>query len=149
MNRSGYGDKEQYLMNQRRNQQSPRQSMPNGWNWTTILRDLVATWRLLWDPSVPGILKLALPFMALIYVLSPLDFMPLMPFDDIAIVMLAARLFVALSPRESVDRAFGGNRRTSPFNQSPFNTSNQGASRSATSPQESGEVIDTTWRIVE
>ncbi|MCC6454242.1 MAG: hypothetical protein IT328_04815 [Caldilineaceae bacterium] len=135
------------------NQRTPRQSMPNGWNWTTILRDLVATWRLLWDPSVPGLLKLALPFMALIYVLSPLDFMPLMPFDDIAIVMLAARLFVALAPRESVDRAFGG-RRTSPFNQSPFeqspfNRSNQGASRPGASPQESGEVIDTTWRIVE
>jgi hypothetical protein len=82
-------------------------------------------------------------------VLSPLDFMPLMPFDDIAIVMLAARLFVALSPRESVERAFGGNRRSSPFNQSPFNTSHQGASRPGTSQQESGDVIDTTWRVVE
>src|SRR5687767_5032800 len=118
------------------NQRVPRQSMPNGWNWTTILRDLVATWRLLWDPSVPALLKLMLPFLALIYVISPLDFMPLMPFDDIAVVMLAARLFVALAPRDSVERAFGGGS-TAP-----------NASRQAPPRQENGEVIETTWRVI-
>lgn len=122
------------------NQRIPRQSA-NGWNWTNLLRDLVATWRLLWDPSVPGLLKLALPFMALLYMISPLDLIPLMPLDDIAIMMLAARLFVALSPRESVERAFGGYR-------TPPHASRPGASRN-TESRESGEVIDTTWRIVE
>jgi uncharacterized membrane protein YkvA (DUF1232 family) len=119
------------------NQQSPRQSMPNGWNWTTILRDLVATWRLLWDPSVPGLLKFALPFLALLYWISPLDLIPMVPFDDIAVVLLAARLFVALAPRDSVDRAFGGNRATPPP-----------ASHQAPPRQESGEVIETTWRVI-
>jgi uncharacterized membrane protein YkvA (DUF1232 family) len=113
--------------------------MPAGWNWTNLFRDLVATWRLLWDPSVPGILKLALPFMALVYWVSPLDLIPLMPLDDIAIMLLAARLFVALSPRDSVNRAFNGNRYTP-----PPNTARQGASH-----QENSEVIETTWRVVE
>ncbi|MCB0189355.1 MAG: hypothetical protein KDE31_34025, partial [Caldilineaceae bacterium] len=69
------------------NSRNPRRSMPAGWSWTNLLRDAVATWRLLWDPSVPGLLKLALPFMALLYLVSPLDLIPLMPLDDIAVLM--------------------------------------------------------------
>ncbi len=118
------------------NQRTPGRSMPNGWNWNTLLRDLVATWRLLWDPSVPGLLKFALPFLALLYWISPIDLIPLMPFDDIAIVLLAARLFVALSPKDSVNRAFGGNRNNA--------SSGQGATR-----QDDGDVIDTTWRVID
>lgn len=129
------------------NQQSPRQSMPNGWNWTTILRDLVATWRLLWDPSVPGLLKFALPFLALLYWISPIDLIPMLPFDDIAVVLLAARLFVALAPRDSVDRAFGGfgGSRSTP----PPHASRQAPPHQSPSRQESGEVIETTWRVIE
>jgi uncharacterized membrane protein YkvA (DUF1232 family) len=125
------------------NSQNPRRSMPAGWSWTNILRDLVATWRLLWDPSVPGLLKFALPFMALAYLISPIDLMPLMPFDDIAVLMLAARLFVALAPRESVNRAFNGGAAT------PYNSSSSGTSRPNPSRPDEGEVIETTWRVVE
>lgn len=122
------------------NSTNPRRAVPGGWSWTNLLRDAVATWRLLWDPSVPGLLKLALPFMALIYLISPLDLIPLMPLDDIAIVMLAARLFVALSPRDSVNRAFNGGA-------APDSTRYGG--RDAANRHDDGEVIDTTWRVVE
>jgi uncharacterized membrane protein YkvA (DUF1232 family) len=121
------------------NQRMPRNSMPKGWSWTNLLRDLVATGRLLMDPSVPGLLKLALPVMALAYLVSPIDLIPLMPLDDIAVLMLAARLFVALAPRDSVNRAFNGDA-------APPRSDN---SRPGASRQESGEVIDTTWRVVE
>jgi uncharacterized membrane protein YkvA (DUF1232 family) len=117
------------------NSRNPR-STPAGWSWTNLLRDAVATWRLLWDPSVPGMLKLALPFMALIYLLSPLDLIPLMPLDDIAVVMLAARLFVALSPRDSVNRAFNG-------------SAAPNMPRNETRRQDDSDVIDTTWRVIE
>lgn len=123
------------------NSQNPRGSMPAGWSWTNLLRDLVATGRLIMDPSVPGLLKLALPFMALLYLISPLDLIPLMPLDDIAILMLAARLFVALAPRDSVDRAFNGGNAT-PKNAGP--TSARSNARA-----DDGEVIDTTWRVIE
>jgi uncharacterized membrane protein YkvA (DUF1232 family) len=112
--------------------------MPAGWSWTNLLRDAVATWRLLWDPSVPGLLKLALPFMALAYLISPLDLIPLMPLDDIAVLMVAARLFVALAPRESVNRAFNGG--AAPAGQRPHPNAPR---------QDDGDVIDTTWRVVE
>lgn len=120
------------------NSQNPRRAMPAGWSWTNLLRDAVATWRLLWDPSVPGLLKLALPFMALAYLISPLDLIPLMPLDDIAVLMLAARLFVALAPRDSVNRAFNGG--AAPAGQRPHPNAPR---------QDDGDVIDTTWRVVE
>ena len=120
------------------NSRDPRRSTPTGWSWTNLMRDAVATWRLLWDPSVPGLLKLALPFMALLYLVSPLDLIPLMPLDDIAVLMLAARLFVALSPRASVDRAFNGG--VAP-GATPYG---KDATR-----QDDSDVIDTTWRVVE
>lgn len=119
------------------NSQNPRRSMPAGWSWTNLLRDLVATWRLLIDPSVPGLLKLALPFMALAYLISPIDLIPLMPLDDIAVLMLAARLFVALAPRDSVNRAFNGDA-------APRANASGSAARN-----EDGEVIETTWRVLE
>lgn len=119
------------------NQRMPRRGLPAGWTWNDILRDLVATWKLLWDPSVPGLLKLLLPVLTLAYMLWPLDLIPFMPFDDIAVALLAARMFVALAPRESVNRAFGG-----------YTAS---ASRAAANPRraEEGDVVDTTWRVID
>lgn len=137
------------------NSQNPRRSMPGGWSWTNILRDLTATWRLLWDPSVPGILKMTLPFMALAYWVWPIDLMPGLPLDDIAVLMLVARLFVALAPKDSVNRAFNGgdapfnNYGTNSSNTSGYGAPNSGASKAASPRPEDGEVIDTTWRVVE
>ncbi len=105
-----------------------------GWNLTSMLRDVGAAWRLLWDPSVPGLLKLALPFLALLYWIWPLDLLPGLPFDDLAIFLLAARLFVSLASSDTVNRAFGGAPRANP--------------RRPHQPDDA-DVIDTTWRVVD
>ena len=131
------------------NSQNPRRPMPAGWSWTNILRDLTATWRLLWDPSVPGLLKMVLPFMALAYWVWPIDLIPGVPLDDIAVLMLVARLFVALAPKDSVNRAFNGDAApfTNSYGANPGNPSN--AAKTESPRPGDGEVIDTTWRIVE
>ncbi len=105
-----------------------------GWSLAALLRDGIVAWRLLRDPTVPGLLKLLLPGLALLYMLWPVDLMPLLPFDDIAIVLLATRLFVNLAPRESVERAVYGEK---PPPRRP-------------KPQRRDEpqVIDTTWRVL-
>jgi uncharacterized membrane protein YkvA (DUF1232 family) len=120
------------------NSEIPRPSTSKGWSWTNLLRDLVATWRLLLDPSVPGLLRLVLPLLALLYWVWPLDLIPLLPIDDIAVFVLAARLLVALSPRESVDRAFNGRSAPAAHPDHP----------AGARPMD-GEVIETTWRVVE
>ena len=100
-----------------------------------IVHDLMVSWKLLLDPAVPGLLKLVLPIGALIYWFSPIDIIPGMPFDDIAILLLAAKFFVSLAPRDSVNRANSSKKNAD----SPKNASDE----------DDGEIIDTTWRVVD
>jgi hypothetical protein len=103
------------------------------------MRDGITAWRLLWDPRVPTILKLALPLLAVVYWLSPLDLLPGLPFDDIAVLLVALRMFVSLAPQQSVNDAFNGG---------PSAGGNP-----AGQPPRRGEddqnVIDTTWRVLD
>jgi uncharacterized membrane protein YkvA (DUF1232 family) len=111
-----------------------RAGKPNG-GFFGLIRDVGVAWRLLWDPAVPGLLKLVLPILALVYWFSPLDLMPGLPFDDIAILLLAARMLVSLAPDDSVRNAYAGrNASTAPPNRPA---------------DDDGDVIDTTWRIVD
>lgn len=71
-----------------------------------LIRQFRLAWRLLKDRRVPWGLKL-IPPAALIYVLSPIDILPdlglgLGQLDDIAIVLLALKLFIELAPAEVV-----------------------------------------------
>ena len=118
---------------------------PSSFSLSGVLRDLAVSWKLLLDPTVPGLLKILLPVAALIYWISPLDLIPGMPLDDLAILFLAARLFVSLAPRDSVNRAYSGGAPRASQNQSH---SHYGAN-STNRPEEDGEVIDTTWRVVD
>ncbi|GIV80453.1 hypothetical protein FKZ61_008055 [Litorilinea aerophila] len=102
-----------------------------GWNLTAILRDLGVAWRLLWDPAVPTMLKLLLPVLAMVYWLSPIDLLPGMPFDDLALLILAARLFVQMAPADALYRAYYGNRSRPTY------------------PDDDSDTVDTTWRVVE
>ena len=128
------------------NSTGPKGSTPAGWSWTNLLRDLAATWRLLQDPSVPLLLRTVLPLLALVYWVWPLDLMPLVPFDDIAVVLLVARIFVALAPRDSVNRAFNGG---APYRDRAGKDNQSNNSRPSPSHPEDGETIETTWRVVD
>ncbi len=86
-----------------RNPSSAPQS--GGWRFTDIVRDLAIAWQLMGDPQVSFLLKLGLPLFALCYWLSPIDLLTGMPFDDIAVIILAGRLFVQMAPQAAVQRA--------------------------------------------
>jgi uncharacterized membrane protein YkvA (DUF1232 family) len=67
-----------------------------------IFDQFVLTWKLLRDPRVPMMVK-AVPVLALLYIMSPLDVIPdflpgLGQLDDIGILIAAMRLFESLSP---------------------------------------------------
>jgi len=76
-------------------------------NWLAeILRHARLIWRLLRDPRVPLLTKL-IPLATLIYLLLPIDLIPdpllgLGQLDDLAMILLGLRLFVALAPEEIV-----------------------------------------------
>lgn len=71
-------------------------------------------WRRLRDPRVPTWHK-AIPLLGLVYLFSPVDLIPdsipiLTQLDDLAILLLALRLFLSLAPKPgepAVDAAAG------------------------------------------
>jgi uncharacterized membrane protein YkvA (DUF1232 family) len=70
------------------------------------VRQARLTWRLFWDRRVPWWAKLVPPI-ALAYVFFPIDLIPdvvpvLGQLDDIAILLIGAKLFVELSPPDVV-----------------------------------------------
>ncbi len=72
------------------------------------MRTVRVSWRLLRDPSVPVWPKL-IPLAAVGYVILPVDLIPdLAPLvgqaDDVAVVLLALRLFIRCCPTEAVRR---------------------------------------------
>lgn len=75
--------------------------------WKQIIEQLRLAWKLFSDVRVPVALKV-IPFVALAYVLSPIDLLPdfligLGWLDDGSLLMLALVLFINLAPREIVD----------------------------------------------
>ena len=76
--------------------------------WASLIRQFRLAWSLLWDPRVPGWTKLV-PFLTLLYIISPVDFLPdwflgLGQLDDLGVLLVAVRLFTALVPEEIVLR---------------------------------------------
>ena len=103
---------------------------------TEIIRYFRLVWRLLNDKRVSPWLKAVIPIVALFYVLLPLDLIPdfipvLGQLDDLAIIMLATRLFVELCPPQIVQEYLHG----------------AGMASVATPSDE--EIIDVTYRIIE
>ncbi|MEZ4661982.1 MAG: hypothetical protein R2911_30910 [Caldilineaceae bacterium] len=79
-----------------------------GFSPAAILRDLGTAWQLLWDRRVPAILKLTLPVFAVIYWFSPIDLLPGIVLDDMAVVVLVAKLFIQLASQSTAAGANSG-----------------------------------------
>ena len=100
-------------------------------NPAVLLNDIFTAWRLLWSPKVPFGLKLMLPILAMVYWVFPLDLMPGLPFDDIALLVLAVKLFLQLAPSDAINNGSTNN----------STAQNPGG-------REDDDAIDTTWRVV-
>ncbi len=104
-----------------------------------ILRSGRLAWRLLSDPRVPTINKLVIPGLVGLYLLWPGDLMPdflpvLGQLDDLALLALAIKLFIDLSPADIVRQHRDG--------MTP---------RGPSSPEGDAakEVVDAEYRVVE
>jgi uncharacterized membrane protein YkvA (DUF1232 family) len=99
-----------------------------------ILNDVRTAWRLFRDRRVPAVAK-AIPMLSLLYVIMPFDLIPdwllgLGQLDDLVVVVLGLRLFVAvaspiLSARDHAD-----------------------AAKEAGEPEATEAFIDGTYRVV-
>ncbi|MFO7632775.1 MAG: hypothetical protein R6W76_09560 [Caldilinea sp.] len=96
-------------------------------NSVGFLQQAARAVQLLFDSRVPGSLKLMLPAAAALYWIWPIDLMPGLPFDDIAVLIGAMALFVKLAS-EALERQ-------------QRQTDEQ--------PSQEDAVVDTTWRVIE
>ncbi len=76
--------------------------------WNNLFDSFRIAWRLLWDSRVPLSTKI-IPVLVVLYVVSPIDIIPdwipgLGQLDDLAILLLGVRFFIAMSPRDLVAR---------------------------------------------
>ncbi len=107
-----------------------------------LLTEAARRWRLVWalmgDGRVPLPLR-ALPVLALLYVLSPVDLLPdrywgLGQLDDLLVLFLALRALVSLAPRHLVLEHLG----------------QRGDGRTGDGPSPPGaKVVDSTGQVVE
>lgn len=104
-------------------------------NTGTIMRDLQRIWQVLRDPNVPG-WKWLLPIGAFLYWIWPLDLIPGIPIDDIAVVIFAISMLLQMTARVSPPNA--------------TDTSGQpGATPNNATPNNKEQIVDTTWRVVD
>ncbi len=83
--------------------------------WINLFNSFRIAWRLLWDNRGPLGAKIV-PILTVLYILSPIDLVPdFIPLwgqlDDLAILMLGVRFFIAVSPKaivESIRAEFEG-----------------------------------------
>jgi uncharacterized membrane protein YkvA (DUF1232 family) len=93
-----------------------------------LIKQARLSWRLFKDGRVPGWAKL-IPVAALLYFLSPIDFVPdwalpgIGEVDDIVVFLLALKMFVDLSPpgivREHLEDLLGARTGTRPAGNGP------------------------------
>ena len=75
--------------------------------WDALIQQVKLVWRLLKDRRIPLWTK-AIPFLSLVYLFIPADFVPdifagLGQLDDIAIIALGMKLFLELTPPNIVN----------------------------------------------
>lgn len=98
-------------------------------------------WKLFLDGRVPALNKLLLPLLVLAYFIFPVDFLPdfipgLGQLDDLAVVLVAIRLFVMLAPKDVVSQY-----------RTPVTSDETPASAGWTQPPPEGNVVDATYRL--
>lgn len=107
-----------------------------------IVRQLRLVFRLLGDQQVSTLIK-AIPVIALLYVLSPIDILPdlalgLGQLDDLAIILLGLKLFVELSPPEIVRQHLEN-----------LGVAPDDAQAPEEEEEDQGEVIEGSYRVVD
>lgn len=101
-----------------------------GWRPSDLLNDSLRAGQLMLNGRVPFYLKLLLPLGALVYWVVPVDLIPGVPLDDIAVVLAAVRIFVMMA-----EASIGG----------PA----MGTVNAVHNDNADAGVVDTTWRVVD
>jgi len=106
-----------------------------------LLRNMRLAWNLLRDYRVPLLTKLVIPGIMLLYILSPIDLIPdailgLGQLDDLAVFVLAVKLFIEVSPHNVVEEHLR-------------NLTGDGSAPRPSGAAPEGEVVDGEYRVID
>jgi uncharacterized membrane protein YkvA (DUF1232 family) len=111
-------------------------------------------WRLYTDSRVSFLLKAMVPVLGLAYFIMPIDLLPdfipvLGQLDEVAIILLLVRLFIALAPPDVVAEYKGGATGSQAGPSAQKTTNDAGANRNGAAPKTArDDVIDADYRVV-
>lgn len=116
-----------------RQNQAPEVKHVAGW-LGEIIYQIRLIWRLMTDRNVSSWVKF-IPPLSLLYLISPVDLLPdpvlgLGQLDDLAIILLGAKLFVEMCPRSVVQR-------------------HRDELAGSAPPNRDGEVIDASYQVLD
>lgn len=117
-----------------------------------FFNNIQLAFRLYMDPRVSAVMKALVPVLALGYFVLPVDFLPdLVPFlgqlDDVAVLLLAMRLFISLAPQSVVSEhraAMAGSSGQAAGEASAGSTTSAGARAG----QAADDVVDAEYRVM-
>ncbi len=106
--------------------------------WAELLGNLHLVYQLMRDPRISKTLKIMIPAVVAAYILSPVDLIPdfipvIGELDDLAIIILAVRLFIALAPADVVNE---------------YRSGATGSTAQSTTTSQDEETVDATYRVV-
>ncbi len=109
-----------------------------------LLDHIKLSWKLFRDPSVSPLVRYGIPLIGLIYLISPIDFIPdallgLGQLDDAAVLLLLSQLMIMFAPDDLVNRY----RQASQGPEAP-----QPEPPSSTPADPDDEVIDADYRVL-
>jgi uncharacterized membrane protein YkvA (DUF1232 family) len=112
-----------------------------------IMEQWMQAGKLVFDSRVPFSLKLMLPVAAVLYWLWPLDLMPGLPFDDLAVLFFALTFFVKLA-NDAIAKSAGAAAGSARNDANQPNAYDNSANNPAATSNDNN-VVDTTWRVIE
>ncbi len=119
-----------------------------GFSFAELINQGKLAWNLFRDPSVSPWLRFGLPLIGLVYLISPVDIIPDVfvgfgQLDDIAVIMLLAKLLISLAPDNIVQMYQQASQAAA-----GFNTQTAPTDPTASTPAADDDVIDTDYRVV-
>ena len=131
-----------------------------------ILEDILfngqLAWKLMTDPRVAMMSKVLIPLAGFLYFISPIDFLPdfipvLGQLDEVAIILLLVRLFIAVAPqdvvaeyRTAMGHSSGQPKGKTSASSNPGDDKNSKNSKAGPQqPKQTDDVIDADFRVHE
>ena len=124
-----------------------------GFSFAELINQGKLAWNLFRDPNVSPWIRFGIPIIGLIYLISPVDIIPdvflgVGQLDDIAVILLLAKLLISLAPDNVVQMYQQASQAAAGFNYQASQAAPADSTASKPAANADDDVIDTDYRVV-